>query len=920
MNRRFRSLLRRGGLVLCAWLALARSVAASDIQTYVEAMQPGWNLGNSLDATSSETAWGNPPVTRELIQQIAAQGFNSIRIPVTWNTGNRLGPAPNYTITPAFMDRVQQVVDWSLDAGLHVMLNLHHDSDWTREMPTQRDAVLARYTALWMQIATRFRDHPRELMLESINEPDFRGVNDATKNALLHELNTVFVKIVRGTGGGNTTRPLVLPTVVTNSSQHFLDALKATMAELNDQNLIATIHYYGFWPFSVNVAGRTRFDAESIDSIVTSIDAVYETFVSRGIPVVIGEYGLLGYGINTGAIERGEMLKYFEYFTQYAQSKRITHQLWDNGELFNRATMQWRDSDPFKIIMHSLGGRTSTAETDLIFLRRGAPVQDVVINLHLNGNSFVSLQRDGVPLIPGVDYTINGSALTVKAATLAPYASGTLGEKAVLKANFSAGPGWGLRVRHHALAELSSATGTKMGGLVIPATFNGDLVATMEARYVSGGNAGPHNWTPFKEFYYTFRPDYAGNAITITKEFFADTTNNPIDLTFHFWSGRRVSYRLNLSAAGAVQGEGVAPVLPEYVWAAFTAGESGSWIPPEAVAAVGGTFSATGLPAWASLDAATGQISGTPNTSSGQIIPVTLTVSRPSQPSRSFRLNLVVASPGSDLAPVNLSSRGRVDLGERILIPGFVVGGSTPRTFLIRAVGPTLDRPPYNVSGALGDSTLRVYNHAGAQLLANDNWGAGADRDTLQAAFSKAGAFALDADSKDAALLVTLEPGAYSAHAAGAGDTTGVALVELYDLTGATPGSALVNISARAFVGSGDDVLISGIVLRGGGTRRLLVRAVGPALAEFGVQGILVDPQITLFKDGQPLAANDDWAVGADVAELQSVFARAGAFSLPPGSKDAVLPATLPEGAYSMVVRGQGNTTGVALVEVYVVP
>ena len=108
------------------------------MQAYVEAMQPGWNLGNTLDATPSETSWGNPLATQELIQQIAAQGFKSIRLPVTWDTGNRVGPAPDYTIDPAWLDRVQQVVDWSLDAGLHVMLNLHHDSGWVRAMPADQ--------------------------------------------------------------------------------------------------------------------------------------------------------------------------------------------------------------------------------------------------------------------------------------------------------------------------------------------------------------------------------------------------------------------------------------------------------------------------------------------------------------------------------------------------------------------------------------------------------------------------------------------------------------------------------------------------------------------------------------------------------------------------------------------------------------
>ena len=110
-----------------------------NIQSYVSAMQPGWNLGNSFDATGSdETSWGNPVVTKDFIKQIAAQGFKSIRIPITWM--QHTGPGPDYTIDPAWMSRVQQIVDWSLDAGLYVMINVHHDSwQWVNTMGTNHD-------------------------------------------------------------------------------------------------------------------------------------------------------------------------------------------------------------------------------------------------------------------------------------------------------------------------------------------------------------------------------------------------------------------------------------------------------------------------------------------------------------------------------------------------------------------------------------------------------------------------------------------------------------------------------------------------------------------------------------------------------------------------------------------------------------
>lgn len=121
----------------------ASSLSKNSMQAVVEAMQPGWNLGNTLDATGEdETSWGNPRVTKELIQSNAAQGYKSIRIPVTWDV--HLGDAPNYQIEPAYLDRVQEVVDWALDAKLYVMINLHHDSWlWVSHMEKNHDEVLA---------------------------------------------------------------------------------------------------------------------------------------------------------------------------------------------------------------------------------------------------------------------------------------------------------------------------------------------------------------------------------------------------------------------------------------------------------------------------------------------------------------------------------------------------------------------------------------------------------------------------------------------------------------------------------------------------------------------------------------------------------------------------------------------------------
>ena len=151
---------------------------------FAAAMQPGWGLGNSLDAIPDETSWGNPPVTKALLDAVRAQGFRSVRIPVTW-TGHE-GPAPAYAIDPKFMSRVKQVVDWALSDGFYVVLNVHHDSwQWISSMPTDRNGVLARYNATWAQIAHEFRNESGKLVLESVNEPQFSNTTDAEGAQLL---------------------------------------------------------------------------------------------------------------------------------------------------------------------------------------------------------------------------------------------------------------------------------------------------------------------------------------------------------------------------------------------------------------------------------------------------------------------------------------------------------------------------------------------------------------------------------------------------------------------------------------------------------------------------------------------------------------------------------------------------------------
>ena len=287
-----------------------------------------------------------------------------------------------------------------------------------------------------------------------------------------------------------------------------------------------------------------------------------------------------------------------------------------------------------------------------------------------------------------------------------------------------------------------------------------------------------------------------------------------------------------------------------------------------------------------------------------------------------------LASGGSfsDGSLRNLSTRGQVGSGGNVLITGFIVGGTTPKQVLIRAIGPSLT--PLGVSGAIADPQLQVFNGAGAIIpgASNDNWNA-ADA----AAMNAVGAFALPAGSKDAALIITLAPGLYTTQVSGVGGTTGVALIEFYDLDNPSPFSSqkVVNVSTRGLVGKDDAALIAGFIISGNAPKKVLLRAVGgqtlATLAALPTSAVLSDPVLTLRRrqsDGSTIVVreNDDWESGNDAALVSAAGDKSGAFPIPSGSKDSAMLISLPPGTYTAVVSGNGGGTGVAIVEVYEVP
>jgi len=274
----------------------------------------------------------------------------------------------------------------------------------------------------------------------------------------------------------------------------------------------------------------------------------------------------------------------------------------------------------------------------------------------------------------------------------------------------------------------------------------------------------------------------------------------------------------------------------------------------------------------------------------------------------------------SDGVLKSLSTRGQAGTGDNMLIAGFIVNGTAAKRMLIRAVGPTLGAAPFNVSGVLVDPQFTVIPLGQSVAVGgNDNWGGTA---ALQAAFAQAYAFALPAASKDAAAIMTLPPGGYTVEVSSVTGATGVVLVELYDLDVGDPFTAqkLIGVSTRGLVGAGDKVLIAGLNINGNIPKKVLVRAVGPTLANYGVSNSLSDPILTIKSGNATVRENDNWETGNDPALVAEATVQIGINALPHGSKDAVILMTLPPGLYTAVVSGANGATGIALVEVYEVP
>lgn|GEM_PF-639984 len=267
---------------------------------------------------------------------------------------------------------------------------------------------------------------------------------------------------------------------------------------------------------------------------------------------------------------------------------------------------------------------------------------------------------------------------------------------------------------------------------------------------------------------------------------------------------------------------------------------------------------------------------------------------------------------------INISTRTTAGIGDQVAIVGFVIIGLESKPVLIRAVGPALRG--LGVTTALAAPRLDLRS-ATSLLATNTGWGTTGNPAEIANAAARSGAFPLAVGSADSVILTTLAPGTYTAIISATDAKSGVGLVEIYDLSGGSSAQKLANLSTRAAVGTGEATLISGLVIGGTAPKRVLIRAAGPSLTQFGVTTALTRPALALFSAaGAVLAQNSGWSTSADASTIADASARVGAFAFGATSADAALIVNLAPGAYTAQVTGVAGATGTTLLEVYELP
>lgn len=330
----------------------------------VKKMKIGWNLGNTLDATggsglSTETSWGNPITTKEMIDLVKETGFNVLRIPTTWE--KHLGPEPDYIIDEAWLDRVQEVVNYGIQNDMYVILNMHHE-EWHFPSYDNADKAKDILTKVWKQIADRFENYDERLIFEGMNEPRMKGTqyewNGGNEEGwdVINQLNAAFIETIRCAGVNNPKRHLMIPTYAASSDPRSWQKFDVP----EDDKIIVSLHAYTPYNFALNGQGTDVWklsnsnDTNEVDYLMSNID---RSFISKGIPVILGEFGAR----DKNNIE--SRAAWAQYYIKKASDIGVPCIWWDNGafsgngELFGllaRRRLEWAHVDIVDALMSGL--------------------------------------------------------------------------------------------------------------------------------------------------------------------------------------------------------------------------------------------------------------------------------------------------------------------------------------------------------------------------------------------------------------------------------------------------------------------------------------------------------------------------------------------------------------------------------------
>ena len=332
------------------------SGSAEDAVKFAESLGFGWNMGNHMDAwytadgkeISSETCWGNKEATAETFKKVKEAGYASVRIPITWL--GHIGAAPSYTIEEAWLNRVAQLVDWAEEAGLKVIINMHHDGANSEHWLDVKNAALdasvnekieAQFSAMWKQIAEKFKDKGNFLIFEPFNEIHDGGwgwgdnrTDGGKQYAIVNGWNQLFVNTVRATGGNNATRYLAVIGYDTDI-ELTIDNLKLP-TDVVENRLIVGVHCYDPYLYTLenqfaqwgHVADSSLAPGDKESTLSNRMKKMKDAFVDKGIPVYFGEMGCSERDNETDEVYRRY---YLHYFAKAARTYGFAAMVWDNG-------------------------------------------------------------------------------------------------------------------------------------------------------------------------------------------------------------------------------------------------------------------------------------------------------------------------------------------------------------------------------------------------------------------------------------------------------------------------------------------------------------------------------------------------------------------------------------------------------------